>query len=56
MLKVEKSVQKSTSRTARGYWDSVDDVSCSKFQDNILTQTSFEMTQFKMPCGTYDTL
>ena len=31
-----------------------DDVSCSKFQYHSLTQTIFEMTQFKMPCGTCD--
>ena len=36
---------------------SLDDVSCSKFQYlNILTQTIFEMSQFKMPCGTCDPL
>ena len=32
------------------------DVSCSKFQYHSLTQTILEMTQFKMPCGTYDPL
>ena len=33
--------------------DSLDDVSCSKFQYQTcsLTETTFEMTQFKMPCG-----
>ena len=36
--------------------DNLDDVSCSKFQYHSLTQTIFEMTQFKMPCGTYDPL
>ena len=36
--------------------DSLDDVSFSKFQYHSLTQTIFEMTQFKMSCGTYDPL
>ena len=33
--------------------DSLDDVSCSKFQYQTcsLTETTFEMIQFKMPCG-----
>ena len=33
--------------------DSLDDFSCSKFQYHTcgLTETIFEMTQFKMPCG-----
>ena len=33
--------------------DSLDDCSCSKFQYHTcsLTETIFEMTQFKMPCG-----
>ena len=30
--------------------------SCSKFQYHSLTYSIFEMTQFKMPCGTYDPL
>ena len=30
------------------------DVSCSKFQNQSLTQTIYKMTQFKMPCGMYD--
>ena len=36
--------------------DSLDDVICWKFQYHTrsLTQTIFEMTQFKMSCGTYD--
>ena len=34
-----------------------DDVCFSRFQYyHSLTQTIFEMTQFKMPCGTYDPL
>ena len=36
--------------------DSLDDIHCSKFQSYTLTQTTFEMTQFKMPRGTYDPL
>ena len=36
--------------------DSLDDIHCSKFQSYTLTQTTFEMTQFKMPHGTYDPL
>ena len=36
--------------------DSLDDVICSKFQYRTchFTQTIFEMTQFKILCGTYD--
>ena len=34
--------------------DSLDDVSCSKFQYHSLTQTIFELNQFKMPHGTCD--
>ena len=30
--------------------------SCSKSQYHSLTQTVFEMIQFKMPCETYDPL
>jgi len=34
-----------------------DDVCCSRFQYyHSLTQTIFEMTQLKVPCGTYDPL
>ena len=33
-----------------------DDVTFSKFQYRSLTQTIFEMTQFKMSCGIYDPL
>ena len=33
-----------------------DDVECSKFQYHGVTQTIVEVTQFKMPCGTYDPL
>ena len=36
--------------------DSLGDIHCSKFQSYTLTQTTFEMTQFKMPHGTYDPL
>ena len=36
--------------------DSLDDICCSKFQSYTLTQTTFEMIQFKMPRGTYDPL
>ena len=31
-------------------------VKLEKFQYHSLTQTIFEMTQFKMRCGTYDPL
>ena len=34
--------------------DSLDDVSCSKFQCHSLIQTIFELNQFKMPNGTCD--
>ena len=34
--------------------DSLGDVSYSKFQCHSLIQIIFEMTQFKMPWGTYD--
>ena len=30
--------------------------SSSKFPYHSLTQTIFEMTQFRMPCGTFDPL
>ena len=33
--------------------DSLENVSCSKFQYHSSTQTIFEWTQFKMSCGTY---
>ena len=36
--------------------DSLVDVSFSKFQLHGLTQTIFEMTQFKLSCGTFDPL
>ena len=36
--------------------DTLDDICCSKFQSYTLTQTTFEMTQFKMPRGTYNPL
>ena len=35
-------------------YDSLGDVSYSKFQCHSLIQIIFEMTQFKMPWGTYD--
>ena len=36
--------------------DSLDDICCSKFQSYTLVQTTFEIPQFKMSCGTYDAL
>ena len=46
----EPTASSSTSNTVKR------NQNCSKFQYHSLTQTIFEMTQFKMPCGTYDPL
>ena len=39
-----------TSRISRAN----NNVSCSKVENHSLTQMIYKVTQFKMPCGTYD--